>query len=862
MSNDTTALAERETAEYRLPNTVTPHHYEITLSPDLESFTFAGQETVRITINEPVSQIVLNAAELAISHACAIDAKGEKFEATVALQEKSERAILSFGQPLPAGQFKLHLDFSGVLNDKLHGFYRSSYKTESGEQKMLASTQFEATDARRAFPCWDEPQIKATFKVTLVVDKNLCAISNAGIEKEEVDAKTNKKSVHFKESMKMSTYLVAFIVGEFESTDPVLVGNTPIRVWFVPGKKHLATFAVDAAVASLTYFESYYGINYPGDKLDLIAIPDFASGAMENLGAVTFRETALLVDDKVASHAERERIADVVAHELAHMWFGDLVTMKWWNGLWLNEAFATFMEMLAVDAWKPEWKRWETFGVSRAAAFATDGLQSTRTIEFPVRHPDEAGGMFDILTYVKGASVLRMLEQYLGGEEFRKGIAAYLKKHEYDNAETTDLWDALEQSTKQPVRQMMDSWIFQEGHPLVSVALNNSGTGLQLTQERFLYLSNGKTDSQLFHVPLMIRIGTDKGIVHKKLILGKREQSLDIGAKIEWLVVNEGGHGFYRVRYSPDLLERLTGQLWNNVSAIERFNLVADTWAATVAGRVKLADYLKMARLFSQETDKNVWTLIIASLNYLNRLIDPAQRPALESFTRRLLAPSKDRLGWMPGDKEDELTRQLRGLVLGSMGTLGNETGTQTQAKEMYGRYKKDPKDVDPNIAGPLVNILAFVGDEKQYEEFKNDFRTAKTPQLEQRYLYSLAAFRNEELLKKTLEMTLDGQVRTQDAPYLMASLLGNPYGREISWRFMKERWEEMLRSYPDNSIPRMCEGVINLVTADLEKDVNEFFRTHKVRQGEKTVSQHLEKLRVAVKFKEREADNMNQALA
>ncbi len=321
MSNESTALVERDASEYRLPATVVPEHYDIKLTPDLEKFTFTGEETVRITVCESISEIVLNSAELDIKHACVSDSAGKKIEAEISYDEKRERAILKLKEPVNPGQCKLHLDFTGILNDKLHGFYRSSYKNENGEVKLLASTQFEAADARRAFPCWDEPDLKSVFKVTLTVDKQLTAISNCGIEKEEAAA-NGKKSILFKESMKMSTYLVAFIVGEFEGTKPVMVGKTPIRVWSVPGKNHLAKFAVESAVASLDYFEKYYGITYPGDKLDLIAIPDFASGAMENLGAVTFRENALLVDEKAASHAELERIADVVAHELAHMWFG------------------------------------------------------------------------------------------------------------------------------------------------------------------------------------------------------------------------------------------------------------------------------------------------------------------------------------------------------------------------------------------------------------------------------------------------------------------------------------------------------------------------------------------------------------
>jgi len=862
MSNETAVLVERDTPDYRLPATVSPEHYEIRLTPDLEKFTFQGEQKVVIAVHEPVREIVLNAVELKIDHACLKDDSGTKIEAEVSLDEANERATFKFPQPVAAGRWKLHIDFTGTLNDKLHGFYRSTYKDSSGVQKVLATTQFESTDARRAFPCWDEPDLKATFKVILVVDKALTAISNAGVESEKPLAGTNKKEVIFKPTIKMSTYLVAFIIGEFEGTEPVTVDGKPIRVWSIPGKRELGTFALDSAASFLSFFAKYYGIPYPGDKLDLIAIPDFASGAMENLGAVTFRETALLVDESSASHAELERVADVVAHELAHMWFGDLVTMKWWNGLWLNEAFATFMEMLAVDAWKPLWKRWESFGVSRAAAFGTDGLKSTRAIEFPVRLPEEAGAMFDILTYEKGASVLRMLEQYLGGEEFRKGISLYLNKHEYANAETTDLWDALEESSKQPVRQMMDSWIFQEGHPIVTVEPNADGTGVQLSQERFYYLPDENRQQQIFHIPIMLRAKTERGSVTRKLILSQQTTKVDLGGKLDWIVVNDGGHGFYRVRYAPELLKKLTANPFENLAPIERFNLVSDTWSSVVSGSFPLAAYLQMAAMLKDETDKNVWSLIIASMAYLNRLIEPGTRPKLEEFVRKLLSRCKERLGWAPENKEDELTKQLRGMVLSSMGTLGNDTGTQKQAVELYRKYKADNKACDPNVVPALVAILAYTGGPDVYKEFLEEFKTAKTPQEEQRYLYALAAFRQEDLLKQTLERTLNGEVRTQNAPYLVQSVLNNVRGRQLAWDFLKGNWDTMIKLFPENSIPRMCEGVTSLVSPKLEEEVKQFFATHKVKLAGKTIDQHLEKLRVAVLFKQREADKLDPMLA
>ena len=454
------------------------------------------------------------------------------------------------------GRWRLKLTFTGVLNDKLRGFYRSKYKNAEGEWRWLAATQFEATDARRAFPCWDEPAFKAVFSSTLVVDPALRVVSNTAVAEERVEG--GKKVVRFADTIPMSTYLVAFIVGELESTDPVMVGKTPLRAWCVPGKKGLTAFGRDIGAFSLGLFEEYYGRKYPGDKLDLIAIPDFAAGAMENLGAITFRETALLVDEAAATHAERQRVADVVAHENAHMWFGDLVTMGWWNGLWLNEAFATFMEMLAVDAWKPEWKRWTTFGVSRQSALWVDGLRSSRPIEFPVEAPKDADAMFDVLTYEKGASVLRMLEQYIGPEVFRDGVRRYLDRHAFGNTETTDLWRALGEASELPIPAVMDGWIFHPGYPLIDVQRTAEGR-LVLRQRRFLYLGAepGPAEETVWQTPVQLRfLGKTEDRPERALLSGGEAVTHDT-AGADAALVNAGGHGFYRVRYAPDLLAAL-----------------------------------------------------------------------------------------------------------------------------------------------------------------------------------------------------------------------------------------------------------------------------------------------------------------
>ena len=837
---------------YRLPTNVTPERYELKLTPDLTTWTFTGDEKISIHVHEPVREIILNAAELELHAVSLQTADGKVREGRVNLDTENERATLSFGEPVPAGRGDLQIQFSGILNDKLHGFYRSTYKGADGQDKPLASTQFESTDARRAFPCWDEPAFKAVYQVTLVVDEKLTAISNARVVRENA-LPGNKKAVVFADSMKMSTYLVAFIVGEFEATAPVMVGNAPLRVCAVPGKKHLATFAVDIGKASLEHFSAYYGIAYPGDKLDLIAIPDFASGAMENLGAITFRETALLVDADRATRTELERVADVVSHENAHMWFGDLVTMKWWNGLWLNEAFATFMEMLAVDAWKPEWRRWDSFTVSRAAAMQVDGLKSTRPIEFPVERPEEAAGMFDILTYEKGASVLRMLEQYLGAEAFRDGIRLYLRRHAYANAETTDLWDALEESTKEPVRALMDTWIFQAGYPLISV--EKGPRGLRLNQQMFRYLQNGSDQERKWHVPIFLRAGTKTGVIEKTILLADGEQTVELGDTVEWAVVNAGGHGFYRVRYGADLFDSLKHGLQVRLSAVERFGLVNDTWASTLAGLTSLIDYLSLIDLLSDENDVNVWTTVIGSGHHLERILDDPQCTTLAKRLRTLLGPAVARFGWTPRQGESDLESQLRGDLINALGTLGDDKGCQERARELFALYEKSPDIVERNLIPALIAIVAHTGTAADYDKFYGRFKNAQTPQEETRFLFALANFRLPELIDRTLDLTINGEVRTQNSPYLMRGILLNKPARVKAWVFMKAHWEEMLRQYPDNAIPRMCEGIVGLATAELEADVRDFFARHPVKQGTKQMEQHLERLHVAVTCRERWRD-------
>jgi puromycin-sensitive aminopeptidase len=848
---------------YRLPRTAVPSRYDIRLEPDLTTLTFKGTETVALDVSERISDVTLNAIELTIESASLENDRGETIRATPTMEEATERCRLMLASPAAPGRWRLRLVFRGTLNDKLRGFYRSVYKDPSGVSRTMAATQFEATDARRAFPCWDEPSFKAVFAVTLAIDPALTAVSNTSIVSETLEE--GRKVVRFADTIKMSTYLVAFVVGELEATEAVPVRRTPMRVWCVPGKKRLARFGQEIGAASLAFFEDYYGLPYPGDKLDLLAIPDFAAGAMENLGAITFRETALLVDETAASHSELERVADVVAHENAHMWFGDLVTMSWWNGIWLNEAFATFMEMLAVDAWKPEWQRWATFGVSRAAALSLDGLHSTRPIEFPVTSPRDADAMFDVLTYEKGASVLRMLEQYLGAELFRTGVRDYLETHKFANADTGDLWAALGRAAHQPIPAVMDGWIFRPGYPVVTVH-RDAGGHLVLAQQRFNYLREplppaAPEPEQPWQVPVQLRVYGRGGSVEERVLLTDREARLRLGEAADAVVANAGGHGFYRVRYAPDLLESLLKRL-DLLAPIERFNLVNDAWAMGVAGLMSLTAYLDLTARFREERDRNVWSVLTGSLYSINRLIPPGDRPRLEALVRDRVAPAFAALGWAARPGEDELTRQLRGDLARALGVLGNDRAIQTRASDVYAASLREPGSVDPNLLPAVIAILAHAGDARRYEEFLAAFRSAKTPQDEQRYLYALAGFRDPALLRQTLDRAINGEIRTQDAPFVVRSMLMSVYARELAWDFVKRHWDTMDRLYPKHGMRRLAEGVTGLVTRELEADVQAFFALKKPQFGGKVLAQYLEQLHVGVVLRERESAALSAYLS
>jgi puromycin-sensitive aminopeptidase len=850
-------------AAHRLPYTVEPRRYELHLAPDLEGATFSGDVRIEAVAHESLTTIALHGAELAVTSA-EVRSDATTVTATAAVDEPSERILLALASPVGPGPIVIALGFTGVLNDKLHGFYRSTYTDAAGVVHAVATTQFEATDARRAFPCFDEPDRKAVFAITLDVPPGLDAISNAPVLSAS-PLPGGARRVAFADTMVMSTYLVAFVVGEMVATDPIDVDGTQLRIVHVPGRETMTAYALEAAAHALQFFSRWFAIAYPAEKLDLVAIPDFAFGAMENLGCVTFREALLLVDPARASRLELERIADVISHEIAHMWFGDLVTMKWWNGIWLNEAFATFMELLCVDDFRPQWRRWVSFGMERELAMATDALHSTRPIEYPVGPPEECQGMFDVLTYQKGASVLRMLERYLGPETFRAGIRRYLESHRYANTETADLWDAIESASGEPVRGIMDTWILQGGFPLVSArdtTTDDGASALVLTQQPFSF-SDSPGASAIgsdWKIPVLVR---STGGTETRVLLGSTPETVSFGEEKQGddvAVVNAGTTGFYRVRYSPDHLRRLADTI-GSLDALERFMLLGDTWASVVAGGAGLEGLLSLAEALGEEEDPDVWGQLSGALRFLDHTIDDAARPLVAAYTRALLSPVFGRLGWQPTAHDGERTATLRAQMLGMLGTVGQDEAVQAECASRHAAAMAGGADLDPDLAATIVTVAATVGGAVEFDLFFDRYRHPATPQEETRYLYSLTAFGPPALAARAFELART-EVRTQNAPFMVQQLLAHRDNGPATWARVRDNWDALIARFPTNIFPRMLDGV-RLLCRDpaLADDVRGFIATHPVPSGQRTVDQILERLGVNQAFVRR-APQAAEALA
>lgn len=854
---------EKESA-YRLPDFVVPSHYELSFEADAPAGKFSGQETIVLELKKAVTDIVLNGTELTAASA-ELKGAGQKqpIPLAVSLQKNLQRISFHSAQKIQPGKYELSCSFKGILNDKLRGFYRSTFKDKAGKTHYLAVTQMEPADARRMFPCFDEPAFKASFKIKAIVPAGNTAISNAAVEKESFRS-DGKKVVIFEKSPPMSTYLLALLIGEFKPTAPVVSENVAIRVWSAQHDPSMGNYARDNAAKLLTYLNGYFRIPYPWKKLDLIAIPDFQAGAMENPGAITFREKFLMLDEKAALSSKQSTVA-ITAHEMAHLWFGDLVTMKWWDDIWLNEAFATWMATKAVNNVAPEWNVMAEFFANRLKALYTDSLHSTRSIQSPVVKPEDAEQMFDEITYVKGAAVLRMLEHYLGEKTFQDGVSNYLKEHSFANASTNDLWKALQEASQKPVKEVMDSWCKQPGYPLVTIKGLSDKTNL--SQERF-FLSGEKSGEALWKIPVSYRVlgaepkadsyGREEIVPDYQLSSSKRAT---LNAKPEAVYANAGGFGFYRTLYDDKLDQQIASNL-RLLSPVERLCFLNDHLSLAIAGKMPVQRLLEVMRAYNNETEYAVWETLIAALKQINRIVEPNTRPAFSNYIKSIVQNEYHKLGWASTDKNEAApTRLLRGQIIGLLGTIGQDKEVISKAREKFAQYLNGKGDVDSDLLDGITDVVAYNGSAKDLSSFKSLWKKAASPEVEQRALYAMAKFRQPELVQSGLSMTVGKEVRAQDAPKLLAEFFNENDAKLLAWGFLKTHWTQIQQLYAPHMLSKLAESPATLNDEKDYSDVKAFFETHKVPEGASSVSRMLEKLKINVQFKQRSGKELNKWL-
>lgn len=813
----------------RLPANVTPQHYSLTLTPDLKAATFTGQEEIDVTLAQPASSITMNAAQITFG-SVTITARGTTQTAKVSENKANEQVTFAVANEIPAGKATVKIQYTGILNGQLRGFYLS--KTP---KRNYAVTQFEPTDARRAFPSFDEPALKATFSTTLIVNKGDMAISNTNVVSDTPGPGADKHTVRFATTPKMSTYLVAFLVGDFQCVSGSSDG-VPIRACATPDKVQMGTYALQGAEFFLHYYDTYFGIKYPMPKLDMIAIPDFEAGAMENFGAITYRETALLVDAKTASIAAKKNVAIDVAHEMAHQWFGDMVTMQWWNNLWLNEGFATWMESKAVDAWKPNWH------IQQDVALATDGVLNydagkvTRAIRAHADTPGEINEMFDGITYQKGGAVLDMTENYEGKEVFRQGVHEYLEAHMYGNATAQDFWNAQTQASGKPIDKVMDSFVAEPGVPLLKFTAPQNGS-TTATQKRF-YLSPDiqSTGAERWTVPVCFKSGAGAEETPKCDLLASRQATLTVPSN-EMFYADANDKGYYRTEYTPADYNRILNVIETNLTPPERIGFAGNEWALMRSGRGSVGDYLNLAAALRNDPNAGVIENVAASIEAVDaRIATPADRKLLAAWVRQQFGPAYNRVKDVAPSGFVE-KRQLRAMLFGLLGQIGRDPQIIQEARRITEKYLANPGSVEPSLVRPAVFIATKNGDSRLFDQLQKVSKTSNNPEAKTTALYALATFSNPALLRRALDYATSGQVRNQDSIILFVVALRDRDTRPIAWDYIQKNWDKvhaqmttMMGGYLVGSTGGFC-------SAEKGQEVQMFFTAHPVVAAARAVT-------------------------
>ncbi len=833
----------------RLPQTVVPSHYRITFAPDLNAQTFSGDETIEVDVRQPSASITLNAAEIQFDDA-AISSGGKTQKAQVTLDAAGQTATLAVAEAV-SGRALIDIRYRGTLNDKLRGFYISRTP-----RRNYAVTQFESTDARRAFPSFDEPSFKATFDISAVVDNGDMAISNGRMANDRPGPGEGKHTVTFAETKPLPTYLVALVVGDFQCSEGS-AGDIPIRVCSTPEKVPLTRFAVGAAAKELEFFNDYYGIKYPFGKLDVIGIPDFAAGAMENAAAMTFRESALLVDEQSGSVETKRRVASVISHELAHQWFGDLVTMSWWDDIWLNEGFATWMAPKAVAALNPAWSTAVTDAQATTRSLSSDMLKSTRAIRTHVETPAEIETLFDQIAYGKTSAVLRMAESYIGPELFRNGIRAYLTRYSWSNASAEDFWNTMTATTKEPLDRIFSSFVLQPGAPLVSVDTTCSGgtTKVKLSQKRFVI--DNSTSKEVWTVPIVARTLTPEEKTFR-FLLTQPEQSFSIPGCMPRLFINANARGYYRSRYAPVVLGS-DRKLREELNVPEKISFLSDEWALVRTGQSNVADYLgRLEALVADHNPVVVGSAIITVATVDESLTTPADHAAYRAWVRRLLRPIAQEVGWTPAAGESDEMRGMRRQVLVTLAQVGEDPEVRQHARELAPKILAGTApSTDPQLSASILAMAARSGDAAYYEELRAKVANAKSPEEFRLYLAPLVAFSDPAIVRKSLEWSLSAGLRSQDRFGFLGGLLGNDAARPIVWPYLKEHWSDIEKNVPPFSMARILFSISGVCTPAERDDVKAFLTGHQGAVPERSARQIVERVDACIAFHDQQAANL-----
>ena len=833
----------------RLPHIADPESYKLSFAPDFSNNTFAGVETIQVRVLQSTPEIVLNAAGIDFQSVTIASSAGDQV-ARVSLDKEKQMAHLAVDKPLAQGPATIQIRYAGKLNDELRGFYIG--KDDQG--RKYAATQLEDTDARRAFPSFDEPNYKATFDVTVIADKDMTVISNGKVVSDAPGPGDLKHTVHFSTSPKMSSYLVAVIVGNFEYIEGESDG-IPIRVWTSPGKKELGRFALAAAEFNLSYYDRYFGIKYPYGKLDLVGLADFSAGAMENTGCITFREILLLLDEKHTAIDLKKTVASVIAHEMAHQWFGDLVTMQWWDNKWLNEGFATWMSSKPVAAWKPEWNVQLDEVSDTVYSLGQDSLVNTHPIHQPADTPAQILELDDAITYTKTAAVLRMLESYVGADSFRAGVDLYLKQHSYANATAFDFWNAQTQVSKKPIDKIMPTWTEQAGQPLVTVKTECSGNSetVALEQQRYFYdrakLNAGS--AELWQIPVCMKVGSTTSATEKCELITKKQASLTLQECSPWVYANAKAKGFYRSAYSSEAIRSIAKVAESALTPAERMMLLSDVWASVRVDREPIGDYLVLAEGLQADRSSAVLGEIINQLSYISDyLVSDADREAFDLWVRQLLDPVARDVGWeaKPGEAEDQAG--LRARLMMALGEVARDPQVQALARKLTDQYLADPSSVDHEIAAIALRIAALNGDQALYDRITADLKAAKTPEAYFTDISALRHFSDPKLVEKTLEFAISPQMRSQDAPYLISGVMRDPATEKQAWVFVQAHWgsiENLGGAFAGGII---VQGTGSFCDPVMRDEVQAFFTSHPAPAAERSLKQSIEQINYCVDMK------------